>query len=289
VDCDLQDEAAWKAANPALDVFRSRADVKAQAEQAERMPSAENGFRNLTLNQRVNSFSPFVSPSVWKAGNGPVADFGEALVFGGLDLSATTDLTALVLVARIDGILHVQPHFWMPADSVASAAKRDRAPYDVWVKQGFLRTTQGKVIDYSFVANDIAEICSGLNIQKIAFDRWRMDRLTTELDRAGISLPVEPFGQGFASMSPALEALESDLLQDRLIHGGQPVLTMCAANAVSVSDPAGSRKLEKNKSTGRIDGLVALAMACGIEATNGGEVSTASPWDDPTFSLFNGT
>jgi phage terminase large subunit-like protein len=264
-DCELLDREAWAAANPALGLFRSLADVEEQARQAERMPATENTFRVLTLNQRRNMVSAFVSPGVWKAGNGAPGAL-DGLVYGGLDLSATTDLTALVLTCRSDGVLSVHPFFWMPQDSVQEAAKRDRAPYDVWVRQGLLRTTPGKVIDYDFVARDIGEICAGLNVGKIGFDRWRMDRMKGALERQGVDLPLQEFGQGYVSMSPALDALEADLLSERVRHGGHPVLAMCAANAVAVPDPAGNRKLDKSKATGRIDGMVALAMAEGVEA-----------------------
>lgn len=282
-DCALDDPKAWAAANPALGLFRSLRDVEEQAAQAKRMPSSENTFRVLTLNQRVNMVAAFVSASVWKAGNGPVADF-DGPVFGGLDLSATTDLTAFVLTCRRGGVLQVRPHFWMPQDSVSEASRRDRAPYDVWVREGIIRTTPGKVIDYAHVARDIGEITAGLSIAKIGFDRWRMDRMQSALEGAGVHLPLDPFGQGYQSMSPALDALEADLLKENVRHGGNPALAMCAANAVAVSDPAGNRKLDKSKATGRIDGLVALAMAAGVEAM-AQDLIPASPWDDPSFSL----
>lgn len=283
-DCDLDDEAAWKAANPALDLFRSRRDVEEQAAQAKRMPASENTFRVLTLNQRVNMVSAFVSPGVWKAGNGAPGGF-DGLVYGGLDLSATTDLTALVLTCRKDGALNVLPFFWMPQDMVQEASRRDRAQYDVWVREGHLRTTPGRVIDYDFVARDIGQICSGLTIGKIGFDRWRMDRMKQAMERQGVELPLEPHGQGFKDMSPALDALEADLLNGVVRHGGHPVLAMCAGNAVAVPDPAGNRKLDKSKATGRIDGMVALAMAEGVEAMFA-EAPMVSPWDDPAFSLM---
>lgn len=284
-DCAIDDEEGWRASNPALGIFRSIEDVRTQAEQAMRMPSAENGFRNLTLNQRVNIVNAFVSASVWKDGNKQPEEFGSTdPVNAGLDLSITTDLTAFVMTCRKGDTLHVRPHFWMPEDFLKEASKRDRAPYELWLKQGFLRVTPGKVIDYSFVARDIMTLTAGLKIRTVAFDRYRMDRLKAELDKAGASLPLKEFGQGFISMSPALDALEGDLLQGRVRHGGHPVLTMCAANAVAVGDSAGNRKLEKSKSTGRIDGLVALAMAAGVEATQ--SQAFASPYDDPNFSMF---
>lgn len=260
----LDDPAQWEKANPALGSFRSRVELEQAADKALRMPSFESSFRNLYLNQRVNMVAAFVSPLVWKQGNGPPEGL-DGLVYAGLDLSATTDLTALVLTCRKAGKLHVHSFFWMPADNVTDAAKRDRAPYDVWVSQGFLRTTPGKVIDYDFVARDIGQICAGLDIGKIGFDRWRMDRMKGALERQGVELPLEPFGQGYVSMSPALDALESDLLNGNVLHGGHPVLAMCAANAVAVPDPAGNRKLDKSKATGRIDGMIALVMAEGVE------------------------
>ena len=172
----------------------------------------------------------------------------------------------------------------MPADNVAEATRRDRAPYDVWVKQGLMRTTPGKVIDYDFVAKDIGEITAGLDVAKVGFDRWRMDRMQGALERQGVALPLQEFGQGYVSMSPALDALEADLLSEKIRHGGHPVLAMCAANAVALPDPAGNRKLDKSKATGRIDGMVALAMAEGVEAM-AQDIVVPSPWDDPEFSM----
>lgn len=262
--CDLMDEAAWKAANPALGLFRSEADLREQMKQAQRMPSMANTARNLLLNQRVSTESPFVSPDVWKACSAAVQPF-DGPVFAGLDLSARTDLTALVLIGQDDdGVWHVQPHFWTPEQGLIDRARRDRAPYDVWAREGLLRTTPGAAIDYEVIARDMAEILSDLDVQAVAFDRWRIDVLRKELDRLGMELPLVPFGQGFKDMSPALDALEAALLNGRLAHGGNPVLQMCAANATTTKDPAGNRKLDKSRTTGRIDGMAALAIAFGI-------------------------
>ena len=271
IDADLMDPKAWEAANPALGLFRSLDDLTEQMKQAQRMPSMENSARNLLLNQRVSTDSPFVSPEVWKSCGGGVKPFGDNPVFAGLDLSARTDLTSLVIIGKVDGVWQVQPHFWTPEKGLADRAKKDRAPYDVWAKQGLIRTTPGASVDYEHVAQDIAEILSDLNIQAIAYDRWRFELLQKEFERIGISLPVVPWGQGFQSMSPALESLEAELLNGRIAHGMNPVLTMCAANAVTVKDPAGSRKLDKAKATGRIDGMQALSMAMGVAGTAEGE------------------
>ena len=266
-DCELLDESAWKAANPAMGLFRSLTDVREQAQQAQRLPSAEATFRWLVLNQRVSAVNPFISADVWKSCGTEPEPF-DGPVFAGLDLSARTDLSALVLVGQVDGVWHVRPYFWTPEQGVEERARRDRVPYDLWVKQGHLRTTPGASVDYEHLATDMLEILDGLDVRAIAFDRWRMDVLKKELDRLGADLPLVPWGQGFQSMSPALDALEAELLNGRMAHGMHPVLTMCAANAVIERDPAGNRKLTKAKSTGRIDGLQALAMAMGAASTS---------------------
>lgn len=260
--CDLMDEAEWKAANPALGEFRSLDDLREQAKQAVRMPSAANSFRNLILNQRVSTDAPFVSPDVWRACGAEPAPF-EGPVFGGLDLSYRNDLTALVLVGKVEGVWQVRAYFWTPKQGVQERSRRDRAPYDLWVEQGYLRAVPGATVDYEVVAAEIAEIVGDIDLQAVAFDRWRIDLLKKELDRIGVDLPLVPFGQGFKDMSPALDTLEAELLNGRVAHGMHPVLSMCAVNATTTKDPAGNRKLDKSRSTGRIDGMVALAMALG--------------------------
>ena len=263
---DLMDESAWRAANPALGIFRSLDDLREQLTQAQRMPSMENSARNLLLNQRISTVSPFISPTVWQNCAGAVLPFGDAPVYCGLDLSAKTDLTALVIIGKVAGIWQVQTHAWTPEQGLHDRAKRDRAPYDVWHRQGYLHSTPGATIDYEFVATDMAAILAGLNVHSICFDRWRIDLLKKELDKIGSDLPLIPHGQGFKDMSVSLDALEAELLNGRINHGGHPVLTMAAANAIVVKDPAGGRKLDKSKATGRIDPLQAMAQAFGAAA-----------------------
>jgi phage terminase large subunit-like protein len=266
-DADLLDEKQWHKANPALGLFRSMSDMRKQAEKADRMPSFENTFRNLNLNQRVSTVSPFVSKSIWESCGEEPASLEGATVYGGLDLSMRTDLTALVLIGDdADGKFNVWPFFWTPEIGLKDRAARDREPYDVWVDKGFLRTTPGATVDYSFIATEIAELSTECEILSIGYDRWRIDLLKREFEILGLDLPLVEFGQGFKDMSPALDTLESLLLNSALSHGMHPVLTMCARNAVISKDPAGNRKLDKSKATGRIDGMVALAMAGGVSS-----------------------
>ena len=263
-----------KQANPAFGDFQNAKEVKAMAEDARRMPSREAEFRNLVLNQRVQIHNPFVSRSVWESCGDDPAPLGDELVGVGLDLSARADLTAAVLSFERDGLRHIHPYFWMPEDGLMERSRRDRVPYDLWAEQGYIRTTPGGSVDYEYVVADLADIFSNASLGQIMFDRWRIDVFNKELERAGLDWPLEPHGQGFKDMSPALDTLEAELLNGRLRHGMNPVLTMCAANAVVTRDPAGNRKLDKHKANGRIDGMVALAMS--LSCSTEEEISYAS-------------
>jgi phage terminase large subunit-like protein len=264
-------DEAIRAANPAFGDFQNPAEVRRQAESARRMPSSENGYRNLILNQRVNLSNPFVSRGVWESCSNeadPEA-FQEGEVFVGLDLSARHDLTAAVAVAKFGGIWHVMPTFFAPQHGLAERSHKDRVPYDVWARDGRLLLTPGATVDYAYVAQWLADFCADHPVRAVRFDRWRIDVLKAELARIGVDLPLEPFGQGFKDMTPALDTLEAELVEGNVRHGGHPVLTMCAANAVATRDAAGNRKLDKSKATGRIDGMVALAMAIGAASAAG--------------------
>lgn len=266
-EVDVLDERAWAAANPALGKFRSANELRRWATQASRMPSRENSFRNLYLNQRVNRIATFISPSVWALGNREI-DYAafEGDVWGGLDLAETTDLCAFVWGAQLLGDWHVQAMFWKPEKTLAEHAKRDRVNYPLWVEQGWIRTTPGNAVDYEFVARDIANLVEDLNLRGIAYDRYRFKNLQKKFEdmEPPVDLPFVEWGQGYVSMAPALDATEIEFLNERIIHGGNPVMKMCASNAVVVRDPAGNRKLDKSKSTGRIDGIQALAMMIGL-------------------------
>lgn len=293
-ECDLLDRDGWKAANPAMGVFRSVSDLEDFAERAHRQPASENSFRWLYLNQRISAVAPFVSKSVWQSCGGEVIEsFAGLPVYGGLDLSSTSDLTALVLIAQHEGVWHVKPTFWLPDDGLVEKARQDRVPYDLWKKQGHLKTTPGRSIQYEYVAGLLWQMSQGVDIQKIAFDRYNWKHLKPWLAKAGFTEDqlegdvaiFEEFGQGYASMSPALRGLEETLLERELAHGDHPVLEMCARNAVVTQDPAGNRKLDKAKATGRIDGMVALAMARAMAATYEDAPMIVSPWEDPEFRI----
>jgi phage terminase large subunit-like protein len=271
-EADPFDRKTIKSANPAFGDFQNAEEVLAMAEDARRMPSREAEYRNLVLNQRVETSNPFVSKGVWLGCGDPVVEsFAGLKVYAGLDLSETSDLTALVLVAAREGRWHVKPTFWLPEEGLKERARKDRVPYDVWQKQGFLQTTPGTSIEYEWVAEHMRWLFDKLDVRQVGFDRWNWRHFKpwlqkSEFSEAELERFIE-FGQGYASMSPALRDLESDLLTKKFAHGNHPVLAMCAANAVVHKDPAGNRKLDKAKSRGRIDGMVALAMARAVAAT----------------------
>jgi len=268
-DLDPFGEEAIMQANPALDIFMNRKEVLAMAEDARRMPARQAEYENLVLNRRVETANPFVSEFAWKECGGPVADLHGVPLYGGLDLSSVADLTALVLIGKIDNTWHVKPTFWLPDVGLVDKAKKDKVPYDVWRNKGFLETTPGKTVSYEYVASLLFKLFNEYNIRKIGFDRWNFKHLKPWLLHAGfdeytITEHFVEFGQGTQSMSPALRDLEQKIKEKEIAHGNHPVLAMCAACAVVEGKDDANRKLSKNKSTGRIDGLVALAEAIGV-------------------------
>jgi len=271
-EADPFDEATVRLANPALYEFMNVKEVMAQAADAKRMPARESAFRNLVLNQRVEAEEPFLAREIWMACAGEPADLTGREVYAGLDLSEVNDLTALVLIGRdhVTGIWSVKPTFWLPEQGLAERASRDRQVYDLWAAQGDLLTAPGASVSYEYVAEYLfREVFATHPVVKLAFDRWNFRHLKPWLLKAGFSENVikekfVEFGQGTQSMSPALRELESLILDRKLRHGGHPVLNMCAANAVVEGPDASNRKLSKKRSSGRIDGMTALAMAVGV-------------------------
>ncbi len=263
-DCALDDRKGWAAANPALGKFRSLADVEKQAKAALAMPANEPEFRNLILNQRVEMASPFVARSVWQANGGDPGKIDGRKVWAGLDLSAVHDLTALVAVDETGG---VHSAFWLPHEGLAEKSRKDKVPYDLWEKQGYLYTTPGKAIEYEFVAEYLRGFFDRCDVQALGFDRALMKFLVPWLVKAGFSEAelekFKEFGQGTLSMTPALRELEVKLLNQQLRHGNHPILNMCSHNAVVVGE-SGARKFDKAKARGRIDGMSALANAVGV-------------------------
>jgi phage terminase large subunit-like protein len=220
------------------------------------------------LNRRVEASSPFMSRTLWNTCAAPAKPIEGVPVYGGLDLSAVNDLTALVLIGRVDGVWQVHPTFWLPEHGLAEKARQDRVIYDVWAREKYLLTAPGKSVDYEYVAEYLRGVFDRHDIRKIGFDRWGFVHLRPWLLRAGfteqqIEEHFVEFGQGDKSMTPALRALEGEVLNGRLAHGGHPVLATCVANSIVIGTDQ-ARKLGKVNPTARIDGAVALADAFGV-------------------------
>ena len=277
-ECDLTDESAWYAANPALGDFRKMKEFQTKLRKAIALPSFEAAFRNLYLNQRVNPQTPFIARSVWMARAGDVEfDPGERL-FIGLDLSSRKDLTALVAMSAGE-TSKVRAWFWKPEAVLREQSEEDFGPgstqYLQWVKDGHLLSVPGPVIHYGAIAKVLDNLAKSYKIIGVAYDRWRINDLMSAMEDEGIAarntdrgtgIRFHEWGQGFRDMSPAIEALEAEILGKSLIHNNNPVLNWNMANAIAVMDASGSRKLDKAKTRFRIDGAQALTMAAGLRA-----------------------
>lgn len=280
-DEPFKDEDCWHKANPSLhDGLPGVKYLREQVREARGMPGKESIVRRLNFCQWVEAEAPWIGSDVWFSAQDKDFDPNGLLgrrCWGGLDLSSTQDLTALALLfepSDADPQWRLVVHFWLPNDGLHDKADRDRVPYIVWRDAGYLHTTPGRAIDLLYVATQAAEIASLYDLQSIGYDRWQIEGFKQLIGREGISLPLEPFGQGYKDMAPAVNEFERLLISGLLRHGGNPVMTWCAANAVTVSDPAGNRKVAKDKATGRVDGIVAAIMAAGMAMVAHEEEST---------------
>ncbi|WP_444546812.1 terminase large subunit [Irregularibacter muris] len=261
---DWTDPKVWKKANPSLGITVSMDKVKAAFESARQNPAEENSFRQLRLNQWVKQAVRWMPMDKWDAcafAVDPEVLRGR-VCYGGLDLSSSTDITAFVLVFPPEDEADkytVLPFFWIPEDNIDLRVRRDHVNYDVWKKQGFLQTTEGNVVHYGFIESFIEVLGTKYNIREIAFDRWGAVQMTQNLENLGFT--VVPFGQGFKDMSPPTKELMKLTLEQKIAHGGHPVLRWMMDNIFVRTDPAGNIKADKEKSTEKIDGAVATIMA----------------------------
>jgi phage terminase large subunit-like protein len=272
-DDDWTDPKVWAKANPSMGITVDIEKIQIACESAKQNPAEENLFRQLRLNQWVKQSIRWMPMEKWdKCAFAINKESLEGRVcYGGLDLSSTTDITAFVLVfpPEYEGDKYIiLPFFWIPEDNMDQRVKRDHVPYDVWEKQGFLHTTEGNVVHYGYIENFIEELGLKYNIREIAFDRWGAVQMTQNLENLGFT--VVPFGQGFKDMSPPTKELMKLTLEEKLAHGGHPVLRWMMDNIFIRTDPAGNIKPDKEKSTERIDGAVATIMALDRAIRKGG-------------------
>ena len=279
---DWTDPKVWKKANPSLGITVGIDKVQTACESAKQNPSEENSFRQLRLNQWVKQAVRWMPMDKWDKCAFAVNedDLRGRVCYGGLDLSSTTDITAFVLVfppIDEDDKFIILPYFWIPEDTLDLRVKRDHVPYDVWERQGYLQTTEGNVIHYGYIEKFIERLGERFNIREIAFDRWGAVQMVQNLE--GMGFTVVPFGQGFKDMSPPTKELMKLTLEQRIAHGGHPILRWNMDNIFVRTDPAGNIKADKEKSTEKIDGAIATIMALD-RAIRCGNNNCASVYDD---------
>ena len=286
-DDDWSDEENWRKANPSLGYTIPIDRVRDAYREASQNPAEENVFRQLRLCQWVTSTVRWIPDHIYEQGNRPI-DL-ESLkgrdCYGGLDLSSSGDITAFVLMfppCTETEPYYMLPFFWVPEDTIPLRVKRASVPYDVWVRQGYLMSTEGNVIHYGFIEKVIEQLGELYHIREIAFDRWGAVQMVQNLEGAGFT--VVPIGQGYRDMSPPTKAFYELLMKGEIIHGGNPVMRWMAGNVVVETDPAGNIKPTKAKSAEKIDGIVAAIMALDRCIRNAGQ--QGSVYDDPERGLL---
>jgi phage terminase large subunit-like protein len=280
---DWKLESTWLSANPNLGVSVRLDFLRSECARAVEMPTYENTFRQLYLNQWTEQSTRWLRMDHWAQGDKPCpVDLAGRECWAGLDLATTFDTTALVLLFPLDdGTFWIEPHFWIPSENAHQRERRDKVPYLTWQRQGYLTMTDGNVTDFDKVRADINAIASKYRLKACGLDPWNSAQLGQQLQ--GDGLPMRDFRQGYGSLSAPSKQLENLCVAGRLIHGGHPVLSWQASNvAIQQDSAAGNIKPSKAKSTERIDGIVSLVMAIGLwqQAT---APAPEQPWDIHTI------
>ncbi|MEG3309696.1 terminase large subunit [Streptococcus suis] len=260
---DWNDEANWRRANPSLGHTIGIDRVREAYQQALDNPAEENVFKQLRLNMWTSSSVAWIPEHVYAKGNDPIQyeSLKGRSCYAGLDLSSTSDITAFVLVfpPRFEEENYiVLPYFWLPEDTLELRCRRDHVLYDVWERQGYIKTTEGNVVHYGFIEKFIEDLSEIYHIKEIAYDRWNATQMVQNLE--GMGLTMVPFGQGYKDMSPPSKELYKLMLEGKIQHGGHPVLKWMGQNVVMRQEPAGNIKPDKEKLVEKIDGIVALIM-----------------------------
>ena len=266
---DIQSEDIWKKANPNYGISVKKDYIRGEAKLASELPSYENAFRRLHLNQWTTNETKWLNDTQWMSCDKEVnLDFLKGReCYGGLDLASTRDLSALTLVFPMDdGSVHVLPFYWLPEVTAQERARKDKVPYIQWAKEGYIQLTEGDVQDYDYIRHTINELALKYRIVSISFDRWNSSQLVNNLQDDGATL--SPFGQGYASMSAPTKEMEKMVLKKNVVHGGNPVLRWQVQNVQLRTDPAGNVKIDKSKSSEKVDGVVSLVMGIGEWMTN---------------------
>lgn len=259
---DWKDESVWLKVNPGLDTILPRKYMREQVAEAIGMPSKQNIVLRLNFCVWTEQATRWLDMDQWDLCGGKInaqSLVGRRKCWAGVDLSATTDLSALALVFEPDDedIVDVLMYYWVPEERMRERAQRDRVPYDRWVREGFIEMTEGNVVDYDAIRERINGLRDmGYNIAEVAMDPWNATQTSTQL--MGDGFEVAAIRQGFASLTSPSKELERRVAEKSIRHGDNPVLRWNASNVAIAQDPAGNIKPDKSKSTERIDGIAAI-------------------------------
>jgi phage terminase large subunit-like protein len=296
-DDPLNDPTCWKKANPLLGTILTEDYLAGVVAQAKAIPGKLNGILRLHFCVWTDAETAWISRDAWEACEDPdleLSDFAGKPAFAGLDLGATKDLSAKALVFEDGETEEGKPRFaafvhgYSPADTLIERARLDRAPYDVWAKQGHITATPGSIVRYDHIANDLVKDANAYDLEAVAYDRYLIKHFEEAVNETGATLPLIEHGQGLGQrkgcppdctqrhkhepaplwMPQSITELENLILEGRIRFAVNPALRSAVAAARFWQSPAGLRRFEKNKPGGRIDMCIALTMAVGAATTN---------------------
>lgn len=265
---DPFDPAVWAKANPNYGVSVMPDDLAAAAKKAEAMPSALNNFLTKRLNVWVSGESPWMDMRAWdRCGELALRDLTPhhgAKAWIGLDLAQKKDFAALCIVFQVDGLWNVCTRLYLNELAIQESGN---AHLSGWARQGYVQVTDGDITDFDVVADDLRQLCRNFDVQEIAFDPALSMYFAGKLIEEG--LPLVEITQRALFFTPPLIQVENLVLEKKLRHDGNPVMTWMVSNlVVKVSKFNELRAPTKERPENKIDGPIAMLMALGRALAN---------------------
>lgn len=284
-DDDWTDPASWAKANPNWNVSVKPDDIERKANKAMRLPSAVPNFLTKHLNVWVNADSQWLDMRAWESQADEslvLEDFAGCKAWIGIDLASKIDLAALRVVIHANGKKYTFGRFYLPEETVENS---DNSQYQGWALEGHIVTTPGNVIDFEFIERDLMQICDLLDVQAIPYDPHQATQFSTRMLQAG--LPMVEYKNTVLTFSEPMKQLEADVIAGKLWHDGCPVMSWNISNVVCHSDAKDNIYPRKAVPENKIDGVVALIMAYGVEMYHEPEQTFSLPTQTVNYELAN--
>ena len=265
-DDDWRDEKNWVKCAPNLDITVTSKYIRGQVQQAINNPADEVGVKTKTLNLWCDSSNVWLPEDyiIKCSQEVDLNKFAGMDCYVGVDLAATSDLTAVAYLVVLDGTYHFKTHYYLPESALKD--KADKELYKYWKQQGYLTVTSGNVTDYDYITTDMLRYADVVNIQSVGYDKYNATQWAIDSTEQG--LPLEEYPQTLGNFNMPTRELERLILSGKAVIDNNEINRYCFRNVTLKSDYNGNVKPNKAVDKKKIDGTIAMIQALGMYLRN---------------------